>query len=144
MLLALADGTRRVLHLCGQTGNPSRHLLLPPWLGLAASAPGGLIPSTWVCSSLHASELLKGPERGWLEHVVQSGWMKNRMWDRPYTVLSFPAPLVLPCRKLQARVSLPSFLLAVSANVAAIIDGVQHAEPSASKLLWLLVVSCTL
>lgn len=75
--------------------------------------------------------------------MVQSGWMKNRMWDRLYAVLSFPAPTE-PCRKLQARVSLPSFLLAVSANVSAIIDGVQHAEPSASKLLWLLVVSCTL
>lgn len=75
--------------------------------------------------------------------MVQSGWMKNRMWDRPYAVLSFPAPPVEPCRKLQARVSLPSFLLAVSANVSAIIYGVKHAEPSASKLLWLLVVSCT-
>lgn len=64
------------------------------------------------------------------------------MWGRLHTVLSFPALIAEPCKKLQARVSLPS-LPAVSANVAAIIDGVQHAEPSASKLLWLLVVSCT-
>lgn len=55
-------------------------------LPAAAPALGGLIPSTgcsfispWVCSSLRASELLKGSERGWLEDAVQSGWMKNRM-----------------------------------------------------------------
>ena len=66
------------------------------------------------------------------------------MWGRLYAVWSFPAPLAEPCKKLQARVSLPSFLPVVSANVAAIIDGVQHAELSASKLLWLLKVSCTL
>lgn len=34
------------------------------------------------CSSPHASRLLKGSERDWLEHVVQSGWMKKRMWDK--------------------------------------------------------------
>ena len=71
MLLALADGMRKVLHLGGQTGNPSQQLLLPPRLGLAAPAPGGLIPSTG-CSFISplglqlpaASELLKGSERG--------------------------------------------------------------------------------
>lgn len=35
----------------------------------------------------------------------------------------FHAPLAEPCEKLQARASLPSFLAAVSANVAAIMDG---------------------
>lgn len=47
-------------------------------------------------SSLHASKLLKGPERDWLEHVVQSGWMKKRMWDTLDVVGSFPVPLTEP------------------------------------------------
>lgn len=89
----------------------------------------------WVCSSLHASGLPEGSERGWLEHVVGSGWVKNRMWGRLGAALNVAAPSAEPCKKLQARFSLPSFLPAVSAHAAAIIDGVQHAEPSASKLL---------
>lgn len=47
-------------------------------------------------SSPHASKLLKGPERDWLEHVVQSGWMKKRMWDTLDVVGSFPVPLTEP------------------------------------------------
>lgn len=52
-------------------------------------------------------------------------------------MLSFSAPLAEPCEKVQARLFFPPF----SANEAAVIDGVQHVEPSASKLLWLFVVS---
>lgn len=51
--------------------------------------------------------------------------------------------LAEPREKLQAGVSLPCFLPVVSANVTAITGAVQHVEASASKLLRLLVVSCT-
>lgn len=97
----------------------------------------------WVCSSLHVSGLPKGSQRGWLEHVVQLGWVKNRMCSRLCAVLSVAVPPAEPCKKLQARFPLPSFLPAVSAHTAAIIGGVQHAEPSASKLFKAPPASCT-
>lgn len=59
------------------------------------------------------------------------------MGGRFYAVLSFSAPLAEPCKKLQARLLFPPF----SAVEPAVIDGVQHVEPGASKLLWLFVVS---
>lgn len=97
----------------------------------------------WACSSLHVSGLPKGSQRGWLEHVVQLGWVKNRMCSRLCAVLSVAVPPAEPCKKLQARFPLPSFLPAVSAHTAAIIGGVQHAEPSASKLFKAPPASCT-
>lgn len=44
-------------------------------------------------SSPHASKLLKGSERNWLEHMVrkdEASWMKKRMWDKLDVVGSFP------------------------------------------------------
>lgn len=99
----------------------------------------------WVCSSLHVSGLPKGSQRGWLEHVVQLGWVKkkHRMCSRLCAVLSVAVPPAEPCKKLQARFSVPSFLPAVSAHAAAIIGGVQRAEPSASKLFKAPPASCS-
>lgn len=63
----------------------------------------------WVCSSLHVSGLPKGSQRGWLEHVVQLGWVKNRMCSRLCAVLSVAVPPAEPCKKAPGKVS-SSFL----------------------------------
>lgn len=76
--LAVADGMRKVL--LGKQATPPAAPPAPQ-LGLAALAPGGVMPSTGCCfiscSSLHASKLLKGSEGNWLEHVIQSGWTNH-------------------------------------------------------------------
>lgn len=81
------------------------------------------------CSSPHTLKLLKGCGRDWLEHVVQSGWMKKRMWDKLDMVGSFPVPLTEPFEKLQTGVSQPSFLPAVSTNGAAVTEGFSMWSP---------------
>lgn len=74
MPLAVADGMRKVL--LGKQASPPAAPPAPQ-LGLAALALGGVMPSTGCSfisrSSPHASKLLKGSERDWLEHLIQSG-----------------------------------------------------------------------
>lgn len=129
MPLAMADGMRKVLHVCEQIGNYSCSSSCPS-AGFGCSGTGRGNAKHFISrSSLHTLKLLKGSERDWLEHVVQSGWMKKRMWDKLDVVGSFPIPLTEPFDKLQTGLSQPSFLPAVSTNGAAVIEGFSMWSP---------------
>lgn len=98
--LAVADGMRKVLHLCGQTGNSSCSSSCPS-AGFAYSGTRRGSAKHWMLLYLpQLPACIQAPkkelERDWLEHVVQSGWMKKRMWDTLDVVGSFPVPLTEP------------------------------------------------